>query len=127
MSPAVPLKFLRPNGGGMTAQTLGLVDSGASCSMLPISWADQLGIDPSDDCDVVDTDTAGGRCDAFSYSPGVEALILGHRVLLQVTFQPKLPVVLLGRIDFFHEFKVAFDQRSETFKLDQYPDLATAG
>jgi hypothetical protein len=35
-------------------------------------------------------------------------------------FNPELPVVLLGRLDFFNHFKVLFDERARIFTLERY-------
>lgn len=49
----------------------------------------------------------------------VKAHILGKEVLLKAVFAP-VPIVLLGREDFFRRFKVSFDQRKKAFSLKGY-------
>lgn len=62
----------------------------------------------------------GGAVNHHEYAPGIHGLVLGRRVPLVATFNPHLPVVLLGREDFLHHFKVSFDQRQQTMTIEPY-------
>ncbi len=114
------VKLLAVNGGHIVETTLGIVDSGADRSNFPADWAEPLGIDLDADCDEQDGDTAGGPVVQKVYEPGLDALVFGRKVHLDAVFQERLPVVLLGREDFFNEYKVAFNQRRLTFRVDSY-------
>jgi len=58
----------------------------------------------------------------FVYAPGLEVEIqaLAMRIRVRAGFNPGLPVVLLGRLDFFSHFKVMFDERAQIFTLEPY-------
>jgi hypothetical protein len=117
--PAVSLKLVRPD-GTMTPPTYGLVDSGCDVSTFPTSWAPVLGIDLAKDCDEGVGNTAGGQTKAYHYNPGITALLMGTQVPLVANFNEGLPIILLGREDFFSHFKVSFDQRRKQFTLEVY-------
>jgi hypothetical protein len=99
----------------------GLLDSGADNSMFPLAWATHLGIDPAS-CREEECSTAAGMTKQYIWPDGLDAeiLALGKTVHLSACFSEGLPVVLLGREDFFAEFRVGFDQRSQTFTLQSY-------
>ncbi len=110
----------------MTPKTPAVVDSGCDVTSFPKGWAATLGIE-FDKCDQFAGVTAAGQDDQNKpanlprrYAPGVDALVMGHKVHLEAVFRPGLPVILLGREDFFQEFKVFFDQRKKTFRLERY-------
>jgi hypothetical protein len=58
----------------------------------------------------------------YIYEPGLEVEIqaMGVRIRVTAGFNPELPVVLLGRLDFFSQFRVLFDERAQTFTLERY-------
>lgn len=116
--PAIPLVVHGPKA---KIPVPGLIDSGADNSMFPLDWAGHLGVDLSA-CRVEDCSTAGGVVQHHIWDPGLEAEVqaLGRRVKLNAAFCDGLPVVILGRDDFFAEFKVSFDQRAQTFTLETY-------
>lgn len=118
--PGVALNLVRPEGGVCSIGTYGLIDSGADRSVLPVSWARHLGIDLDDDCEEASSRTAGGMATCYEYPAGIEAIILGHKVTLQASFNRDLPWVLLGRDDFFSYFKVSFEHRAQQFTLRLY-------
>lgn len=109
----------------MTPRARALVDSGCDVTSFPSAWAEELGIE-LDKCPSFAGVTAAGKDDAKAadrprrWPPGVDALVLGHKVHLQAVFRPGLPIVLLGREDFFSYFKVSFDQRAKTMRLESY-------
>jgi hypothetical protein len=100
--------------------TRALIDSGADCSSFPAQWASALGIDLANDCVVTNGASAGGQTTVHTYKPGITALFAGERVSLTASFNPALPIVLLGRMDFFAAYKVSFDQRRSTFRVESY-------
>lgn len=104
----------------MTPETLALVDSGADTTVLPGSWAKVLGIDIVQDCTGNPGNTAGGTTTNYQYAPGVDALLAGRKIHLQASFNPGLPVILLGREDFFAHYRIAFDQRANTMTIEAY-------
>ena len=102
-----------------------LVDSGCDFTMFPEEWAKPLGID-LDQCQPMPGYTAAGKDDAEDencprlYAPGLDAVVAGHKVHLHALFRRGLPVILLGREDFFEYFKVSFDQRRKSFVIEIY-------
>lgn len=118
MVPAIPLIVSGPKA---KIPVPGLIDSGADSSMFPIEWAGHLGVDLSS-CREEDCSTAGGVVKHHIWDAGLEAEVqaLGHKIRLNAAFCDGLPVVILGRNDFFAAFKVAFDQQAQTFTLEKY-------
>lgn len=109
----------------MTPRTPALVDSGCDVTSFPAGWASILGIE-FDKCEKFSGLTAAGQDDEDDdkaprlWAPGVDAVVMGRRVHLEAVFRPGLPVILLGREDFFQAFRVSFDQRKKTFRLEPY-------
>jgi hypothetical protein len=101
-------------------EALALVDSGADRSIFPAAWAPALGIDLDQDCEQAPGNTAGGATTNFNYAAGIEAIFMGKRIKLFATFNPGLPLILLGREDFFDTFHVSFDQRAKTMTISEY-------
>jgi hypothetical protein len=99
----------------------GLLDSGADNSMFPLPWAKQLGIN-QDDCREEPCSTVAGMTTQYIWEAGLEAEIqaLSTTILLNACFTEGLPVVLLGRYDFFNTFRISFDERAQTFTLQKY-------
>lgn len=98
------------------------MDSGADYSVFPSAWASHLGIDLST-CEKQDCETAGGPAKQYyCNNQTVEAEIqsMNERVQLVAAFSDVIPVGLLGRGDFFAVFKVSFDERTQTFRLEKY-------
>jgi hypothetical protein len=107
---------------------VGIVDSGADSTTLPIEWATWLGIDHESECVPFKGGTAGGEVDQYLYEPGIHATFLGKKLHLGAIFAPACPQVLLGREDFFRYFaSVRFDQAQQKMHLDGVPewDVAT--
>jgi Aspartyl protease len=117
--PAIPLKLIHIS-GNMTPETLGLVDSGCDTTMLPAGWAKILGLDLAKDCVKQQSNTAGGTTTNYAYRPGIDAIVMGRKIHLQASFNPGLPVILLGREDFFSLYRVTFDQRVSSFTVEAY-------
>jgi hypothetical protein len=117
--PAIPIKLVKLD-GRMTPETLGLVDSGCDTTMFPATWAKVLGIDLQKDCSAQASNTAGGTTTNYSYVPGIDAIVMGKKVHLSAAFNPGLPVILLGREDFFALYKITFDQAANSFTVEPY-------
>lgn len=64
--------------------------------------------------------TAGGQSKLYEAPDPIHTDLLGKTLSLKPTFNPALPIVLLGRNDFFAVFKVAFDHRKRRFSLEPY-------
>jgi hypothetical protein len=47
---------------------------------------------------------------------------MGHKVPLGAIFNPAIPIALLGREDFFDYFRVSFNQRRRTFRLEPFDE-----
>lgn len=71
------------------------------------------------DCQKEKFDAAGGHGVQWIYPAALTAEIVGHPLELTAIFTDT-PVSLLGREDFFYEFKVAFDERQLTFTVSPY-------
>jgi hypothetical protein len=99
-----------------------VVDSGASCSCFPVTYAEELGIDLSD-CEQRTGGTAGGPAEQYVWHEGLATEICGVAITLSAVFaSTKVP--LLGRDDVFRHFRVLFDERRRTFTLTAYEDIA---
>ena len=122
MAPGVSIALVRKD-GTMTSKARALVDSGCDVTSFPSAWAAELGIDLGE-CAAFAGVTAAGK-DAANAQPrrwphGVDALILGQKIHLEAVFRPGLPILLLGREDFFTYFKVSFDQKAKIMRLESY-------
>lgn len=104
----------------MLPKAFGLVDSGCDRSTFPLDWAGPLGIDLKADCIPNQGNTAGGLAEQYIYQPGIDSIVSGKKVHLDAIFSKGLPVILLGREDFFNVFKVSFDQQRKTFSIKSY-------
>lgn len=130
LSPQVSIALIRQD-GTMTPRTRALVDSGCDVTSFPKDWASSLGIG-WDDCEPFVGVTAAGKDEEDEahkprrWANGVDALIMGQKVHLEAVFRPGLPIVLLGREDFFACFKITFDQRNVTFRLERYHEDVAA-
>ena len=119
LKPAVPLIIHGPKNG---LTTPGLVDSGADTTLFPAPFAASLGIDLEADFQEASGSTAGGETVQYVYEPGLEVEIqaMGMRIPVVAALNPALPIVLLGRLDFFSHFRVLFDERAQVFTLERY-------
>lgn len=64
--------------------------------------------------------TAAGETTRLRAATPIQSELLGKTLNLTAQFEAKLPVILLGRKDFFSVFKVNFDQRKSRFSLEAY-------
>lgn len=108
----------------MTPKHRALIDSGCDATAFPEAFAADLGIDFAQ-CSPVQGLTASGKDDPAmlprQWPAGVDAIFEGERLALNALFRPGLPLILLGRNDFFAYFKIHLDQRAKTFRLERYP------
>jgi hypothetical protein len=99
---------------------LGVVDNGADNTFIPLALAQVLGIDLGE-CRTEVCNTAGGPTTQYIWEAGLDAQVQGINVTLHLkTAFSDTPMTLLGREDFFHTFKVEFDQRVPRFRLETY-------
>lgn len=118
IKPAIPITLHTLNGAG-SFPLHAIPDSGADTSCFPEEWAAPLGFDLST-CKVRPVETGAGKGRHYESDEPLGATVAGRRVDLCACFGPVL-VGLLGRDDFFHHFKVEFDQRSRVSILRPYP------
>lgn len=120
LSPLLPIILHGPSG---RIPVYGLVDSGASDTLIPHDLMAYLGIVEAN-CTVEPCETANGLTDQYIWPAGLEVEIqqLARKVAVKAAFSKGLPaqLVLLGRRDFFAQFRVEVDERAQTFSLDPY-------
>jgi hypothetical protein len=97
-----------------------LVDSGADYSILPASYAHYLGIDV-DACEERPATTAGGTGTVLVHPLPLEAEVeaMNARFAMKSAFTKHGSTILLGREDFFKEFRVTIDEPAQTFTLEK--------
>lgn len=95
-----------------------LVDSGADYSILPTSYAHYLGVD-LDACDERPATTAGGTGKVLVHPLSLEAEIEAMNVRFAMAYTKQGNTILLGREDFFKEFRVTIDEPAQTFTLEK--------
>jgi hypothetical protein len=128
LAPGVSIALIRQD-GTMTPRARALVDSGCDVTSFPAAWAEELGIDLSD-CPAFAGVTAAGKDGSNAatqprrWPAGVDALVYGQKIHLEAVFRPGLPILLLGREDFFTYFKVSFDQKAKLMRLESYAKCA---
>jgi hypothetical protein len=98
-----------------------LVDTGADYSILPQGYAGYLGVDLSD-CDEKPCTTAGGPGVVRVHPIPLEAEVqaMGVRFAMRSAFTEYGNTVLLGREDFFKEFRVTVNEVDQTFTLEKF-------
>jgi Aspartyl protease len=97
-----------------------LVDSGADHSLFPKVWARHFGVD-LDECEEITSGTAGGSGTVLVHPVPLEAEIQAMRVRFAMTsaYSEKGGTILLGRQDFFSQFRVTIDEPAQTFTLEK--------
>jgi hypothetical protein len=97
-----------------------LVDSGADYSILPRSYADFLGVDLAA-CTEVPCTTAGGSGFVLVHQLPLEAEVqaMSTRFAMKSAFTEHGNTILLGREDFFTQFRVTIDEPAQTFTLER--------
>lgn len=114
-TPSIPITF----SGNQKISNLALLDSGADISVVPKAIADWLGLD-----------LTGERKTAFGIGGKVEAVDSKTNILIErghEKYYLQIPVkvimdqydfpVLLGRLGFFDNFIISFDQSNEKVTL----------
>ena len=86
--------------------------------MFPKSYAGRFGVDLAE-CEEIPSGTAGGSGIVLVHSLPLEAEIqaMNVRFAMKSAYSEGGNTVLLGREDFFKEFRVTFDERAQTFTL----------
>jgi hypothetical protein len=97
-----------------------LVDSGADSSILPISYASYLGIDLAA-CERIPCMTAGGTGFVLVHAIALEAELeaMNARFAMKSAFTEHGDTILLGREDFFSQFRVVIDEAEQTVTLER--------
>jgi hypothetical protein len=98
-----------------------LVDSGASGSVFPRSFAVPLGFDIRE-CEKISVDTGNGKADHWIAPRPMQAWIAGRKVELRACFG-NIGVAVLGREDFFAEFCVEIDERRRVVTVTPYEQV----
>lgn len=115
--PGLPLILRGPSA---RIPVVALVDSGADSSIFPLEIAAHLGIDLGQ-CRREDCTTAAGPSTQHIWEPGLDAQVQAMNVTVHLRGAfSETPVGLLGREDFFDAFRVSFDHRRQTFRLEAY-------
>lgn len=114
-TPSIPILLK----GKETFSTVALLDSGADISAIPLAIAEILGLDLNKEKS--SAFGIGGKVDSVETS--IELIIeKGHEkynltVPVKVIFGDYQFPVLLGRVGFFDEFVITFDQKKEKVSL----------
>lgn len=99
-----------------------IVDSGADRSCLPLGIAIALGI-PFDKAVTNDGVGVSGSHKFWTASQDVDlSSDAGPIRLTTPNINENLPVILLGRCDVFLEYKIAFDERAQSFTMTPYKE-----
>jgi hypothetical protein len=104
---------------GSDGDVIGLIDSGADTSCLPLGYASLLGY-KQEQLQLTPCVGVGGACEVFEALEPLEAYVLGLQDAvfeMRPTFLPDSHMALWGRQDFFKIFGVCFDEPSEEFTL----------
>jgi hypothetical protein len=64
--------------------------------------------------------TAGGTTRRLVGPSAIVAEIAGRKIALSPVFSEGLPIILLGRQDFFSVFKIVIDEKKQRFSLHPY-------
>jgi hypothetical protein len=115
--PNLWLHLTGPN--GRSGNVLGIVDSGADHTSLPLGYASLMGYTGANLERQMAT-TAGGETPVFVAQAAVAAYVVGlpdPRFQLWPMFSRDSEMVLWGRADFFMQFGVLFDEAAQRFSL----------
>lgn len=105
-----------PSGGWIRVRMV--IDTGADYTVLPASFADDLGIDLARDCTVHTTRGVGGHASIYLYK-GLIAQIGDIERTIPVGFLEHDDVpALLGRHEFFETFRVVFENHETVFESE---------
>jgi hypothetical protein len=121
LTPALRVRVIGPS--GVSIPLWGVVDSGATRTLLPLSIAGPLGIRKRK-CRKESIDTAGGWARQYVWADGLEIEfpdLGGSRIEVDGAFNKNLhALVLLGRKDFFARFRVSIDQPARLLGLEEH-------
>jgi hypothetical protein len=95
------------------------VDSGADATSFPQDWAAILGID-LDECQAVKVTTGSGSTYHPEWDRALAITVAGRRVDIERPRFAPVQVAILGRRDFFMQFKVEIDERQRMTRLTPY-------
>jgi len=120
LKPAIPIRVHHPD-TDQTYPLSALIDSGADATTLPDEWAEVLGID-LDECPAVKVKTGSGITFHPEWTEPLSITVAEHKIeVVRPRFAP-IHVVILGRRDFFMNFKVEFDERKQVTRLTPYEE-----
>lgn len=115
-----PLLALHVTGlNGASGDIIGIVDSGADVTSLPLDYASLMGYGPAD-LRAESVEGVGGATSAFHATRPVAAYVSGlddMKFDLKPCFVDGNDMVLWGRSDFFVQFIVAFNEGEQNFTI----------
>src|SRR5437879_4071070 len=120
--PMVPITFLHR---GVRIPALGLADTGADQTLLPLAFATEFGFTFYVDADKVAWEGAGSQTFFVYQSPEpIDHVIEGKgfrpvRWKAHVGFTLSQPTILLGRRGFFDRFDVLFKGKDKGLRLEE--------
>lgn len=104
---------------GSEGDIVGLLDSGADKSCLPLGYASLMGYKP-EDLEITTCVGVGGASDVHSALKPVQANITGvpdTTFQISPTFLPDSEMPIWGRLDFFNVYEVNFHEPRQEFTL----------
>ena len=116
---AMPFLPMRLHGISLRVDGIGLVDSGAHINAMPRSLGEQLGFDWHAEGKIF---TVGGivpTTAARSIKVRCQFGAFKSTVLGFAWAEDESVPLLLGQVDFFHQFKVCFFMREQAFEVSQ--------
>ncbi len=108
--------------GEFRVPAVGLLDSGADHSVFDWEIGLALGLIPDDEHQI-ELEILGGTLPGYRYKVELDAC--GITFEAPVSFVPDWPFdsPLLGRADFFHAFRIAFEHRNSRMLLSPFSEL----
>lgn len=119
LQPAISIKVRHPTKDQIYPVSA-LLDSGADRTTFPSEWAAVFGID-LDECKAIRVRTAMGLTFLPVSETELEIAAAGRVIAVQPCFAP-VSVAILGRRDFFSQFRVEFDERERVTRLTPYDE-----
>lgn len=124
----VPILQVRVHGPSRTLPLQAVVDSGAPYSLFSCDVMETLGYTKGD-LDPFPLGTAGGETTQYVARDSARILVemptLARELRVKPRFLDRLHsgIMVLGRGDFFHEYKVTFEQPAGVFWIQPYDGL----
>jgi hypothetical protein len=109
------------HGPSARTETVGLLDTGARCTSIPIAWAEALGFDLSR-ATTMQALGNGVLRDCYMPVEPVRIEVAGRTIEVAYPMFSEWHHVILGRADVFSHFRVTFDERAQQITLDPYPE-----